>query len=164
VVLRSGQEPHQTPTPSETRMWRSLADLASNRIASGSIPHVSKPALSYKCFAAAADSLTLRCTEAAPCLSFGSSGRTPEGTGIGTIWVKLQHLVVELACSFCRVVQPNEVADVLPRFFHILRTVIVAGNLHLGMDECRYRPRVDATIEVGRIDRFYMTIPWRHSR
>ena len=39
------------PTPSESRMWRSLTGLPSNRTASGSTPRVSKPALSYKCLA-----------------------------------------------------------------------------------------------------------------
>jgi hypothetical protein len=65
----------------------------------------------------------------ASCLSLGSSGRTPKGTRIGTIGVELQHLVIELTRGFCRVVQPNEVTDVLACFFHISWTVIVAGNL-----------------------------------
>src|ERR1700687_2926650 len=66
---------------------------------------------------------------AALCLGLGSRCRTPKGTGIGSIRVKLQHPGIELAGGFCRVIQPNEVTDVLARFLHIFRTVIVAGNL-----------------------------------
>jgi hypothetical protein len=69
---------------------------------------------------------------AALCLSLSSSGRAPKGTRIGAVRIKLQHLVVELTGGSCRVIQPNEVTDVLARFFHIFRTVIVAGNLMSG--------------------------------
>src|SRR6516162_2088712 len=62
-------------------------------------------------------------------LSLGSSGRTPKGTSIGAIGIMRQHLVIELAGGFRRVIQSNEVADVLARFFDISRTIIVAGNL-----------------------------------
>jgi hypothetical protein len=71
----------------------------------------------------------LRLLRAALCLGLSGSGRTPKGTGIGSIRVKLEHPVIELAGGFCRVVQLNEVADVLARFLHVFRTVIVAGNL-----------------------------------
>jgi hypothetical protein len=56
----------QIPSPSGSRMRRSLLDLCSNRIASGSTPHVWKPAFSYRCCAATADSLTLRCRDVTP--------------------------------------------------------------------------------------------------
>src|ERR1700730_13457448 len=68
-------------------------------------------------------------SRAALCLTPGSRGRTQKRAGIGAIRVKLQHPVIELAGGCCRVIQPNEVADVLARFFHIFRTVLVAGNL-----------------------------------
>ena len=61
-------------------------------------------------------------------LSLGSDGRTPEGTGIGEIGIKRQHLVIELPRGFSLVIQLNEVADVLARFFDISGTIIVAGN------------------------------------
>src|SRR3982074_1568378 len=79
---------------------------------------------------------------AALCLSLGSRGRTPKRAGIGAIRVKLQHPVIELAGGCCRVIQPNEVADVLARFFHIFRTVIVAGNLMSRNNRWRFQ-RVD---------------------
>src|SRR6516162_8277927 len=75
-------------------------------------------------------------------LSLGSSGRTPKGTRIGAVGIKLQHLVIELAGGFCRVIQPNEVTDILARFFHISRVVIVAGNL-MSRNDCQRLQGVD---------------------
>jgi hypothetical protein len=72
-------------------------------------------------------------------LSLGGSGRTPKGTGISAIGVKLQHLVVELPRGFSRVIQPDEVANVLARFFDISRTIIVAGNLVPGNNRRRFQ-------------------------
>src|SRR6516165_3858422 len=61
-------------------------------------------------------------------LSLGGDGRTPEGAGIGAIGIKRQHLVIELLRGFSLVIQSNEVADVLARFFDISGTIVVAGN------------------------------------
>jgi len=60
---------------------------------------------------------------------FGSNGCTPQGTGIGTISIKLEHPVIKLTGGFRGVIQPNEVTNVLTRFFHISRAVIVSGDL-----------------------------------
>src|ERR1039457_3883833 len=66
---------------------------------------------------------------AALCLRLGSSGRAPQRTGICTIRIKLQHPVVELARRFRRVVQPNEVTDVLGGFFHLFLTAFFSGGV-----------------------------------